>query len=116
MATNHVSAWTRHLLLCQIFEDVQGMRMVDGGLQDFLVTFVKLAALDPVQFEFTPVDSVHRIVNRHAVGPNDFGYDDFLAIRPVHSGRYNVRLQSPIGPEEQSAADERLAACPAHQR
>ena len=40
----------------QILEDVQGMRMVDGGLQDFAVTSIELAALDPVQFGIAPVD------------------------------------------------------------
>ena len=84
----------------QILEDVQGMRMVDGGLPDFPITFIELAALDPVQFGIAPADSVRRIINDHAVGPNDFRRDDFLANRPVHS---NVRMRSPIRPEEQSA-------------
>ena len=40
----------------QILEDVQGMRMFDRGLQDFPVTSIELAALNPDQFGIAPAD------------------------------------------------------------
>jgi len=50
----------------QIPEDIQGKTLVDGDLQNFPVTSVKLTALDAVQFRIIPLDSVQHVVNRQA--------------------------------------------------
>ena len=66
-------------------------------------SFRQLTDLHPVQFNITPVDSVQLVINRNAVGPNDFRCDDFLPIIPAHSVLSNVRMRSPICPDDQSA-------------
>jgi hypothetical protein len=78
----------------QIFENASSR--ANGGLQVIPVTSVKFTALNPVQFDIAPVNSVKHA----AVGPNDIRCH---ATRAANPGRSNGRIQSQIRLEEKSA-------------